>query len=202
MIYTFLSGIDAIFIINKLFLFHTTAYFLTYVISIVGWIFLGKNKSLLKSCLGFIFLPVFPLFNTLYFFGSDMSHFHIENFLKFGGLYFTIFVVSLVFILLKTKDNNLNKSGKQIFFIVLSGLMIFTHSCIELITNFENYLNPEFFCFSIILIVFYYLRVLIDRLYNGDVVKSKKLNIISNILFLIYIVIYDFTCFGMAAASV
>ena len=131
-----------------------------------------------------------------------MSHFHIENFLKFGGLYFTIFVVSLVFILLKTKDNNLNKSGKQIFFIVLSGLMIFTHSCIELITNFENYLNPEFFCFSIILIVFYYLRVLIDRLYNGDVVKSKKLNIISNILFWVYIVIYDFTCFGMAAASV
>ena len=44
MIYTFLSGIDAIFRINKLFLFHTTAYFLTYVISIVGWIFLRKNK--------------------------------------------------------------------------------------------------------------------------------------------------------------
>ena len=68
MIYTSLYGIDVIFRINKLFLFHTTAYFLTYVISIVGWIFLRKNKSLLKSCLGFIFLPVFPLFNTLYSF--------------------------------------------------------------------------------------------------------------------------------------
>ena len=202
MIYTFLYGIDVIFRINKLFLFHTTAYFLTYVISIVGWIFLRKNKSLLKSCLGFIFLPVFPLFNTLYSFGSDMRYFHIENFLKFGGLYFLIFVVSLVFILLKTKDNNLNKSGKQIFFIVLSGLMIFTHSCIELITNFENYLNPVVFCFSIILIVFYYLKVLIVRFYNGDVVKSKKLNIISNILFWVYILIYDFAFFGMAAASV
>ena len=41
--------------------------------------------------------------------------------------------------------------------------MIFTHSCIELITNFENYLNPVFFCFSIILIVFYYLKVLIEQ---------------------------------------
>ena len=131
-----------------------------------------------------------------------MSYFHIENFLKFGGLYFLIFVVSLVFILLKTKDNNLNKSGKQIFFIVLSGLMIFTHSCIELITNFENYLNPVVFCFSIILIVFYYLKVLIVRFYNGDVVKSKQLNIISNILFWVYILIYDFAFFGMAAASV
>jgi len=115
MIYTFLYGIDVIFRIHKLFLFHTTAYFLTYVISIVDLIFLRKNKSLLKTCLGFIFLPVFPLFNTLYYFGSDMSHFHIENFLKFSSLYFSIFVVSLVFILLKTKDNNLNKSGKQFF---------------------------------------------------------------------------------------
>lgn len=202
MIYTSLYGIDVIFRINKLFLFHTTAYFLTYVISIVGWIFLRKNKSLLKSCLGFIFLPVFPLFNTLYSFGSDMSYFHIENFLKFGGLYFSIFAVSLVFILLKTKENNLNKSRKQFFFILLSGLMIFTHSCIELITNFENYLNPKFFYFSIILIVFYYLKVLIVRFYNGDVVKSKKLNIISNILFWVYILIYDFAFFGMAAASV
>ena len=41
--------------------------------------------------------------------------------------------------------------------------MIFTHSCIELITNFENYLNPVFFCFSIILIVFYYLKVVIKQ---------------------------------------
>jgi len=39
MIYTFLYGIDVIFRIHKLFLFHTIAYFLTYVISIVGLIF-------------------------------------------------------------------------------------------------------------------------------------------------------------------
>ena len=121
MIYTFLCGIDAIFRINKSFLFHTIVFFLTFVISILGWIFLRKNKSLLKTCLGFIFLPAFPLFNTLYFYGMDLRRFHIEYFLIYGGVYFIVFVVSLAFILLKTK----NKSAMQFVFIALSGLMIF-----------------------------------------------------------------------------
>ena len=35
-----------------------------------------------------------------------------------------------------------------------------------------------------------------------EMLKDKKLNIISNILFWVYILIYDFTFLGMAAASV
>lgn len=202
MIYTFLYGIDAIFRINKHFVFHTTVYFFTFIISILGWIFLRKNKSLLKSCLGFIFLPAFPLFNTLYNFESDLHHFHIKNFIIFGCIFFIVFIASLTFIVLKTKNNNVNKSVTQFVFIVLSGLMIFSHSCIELIPNFENYLNAPFFYFSIILIIYYYLRILIIRLYNSNNVISQKLNTISNIIFWVYIVIYDFACFGMAAASI
>lgn len=198
MIYTFLYGIDAIFRINKSFLFHTIAFFLTFVISIFGWIFLRKNKSLLKTCLGFIFLPAFPLFNTLYFYGMDLRRFHIEHFLIYGGVYFIVFVVSLAFILLKTK----NKSAMQFVFIALSGLMIFSHSCIELITNFERILNWEFFFLSIMLIAFYYLTVVRISFYYDNIEKSKKLSSISNIIFWIYIILYDFICFALAASSV
>ena len=198
MIYTFLYGIDAIFRINKSFLFHTIVFFLTFVISILGWIFLRKNKSLLKTCLGFIFLPAFPLFNTLYFYGMDLRRFHIEYFLIYGGVYFIVFVVSLAFILLKTK----NKSAMQFVFIALSGLMIFSHSCIELITNFERILNWEFFFLSIMLIAFYYLTVVRISFYYDNIEKSKKLSSISNIIFWIYIILYDFICFALAASSV
>lgn len=198
MIYTFLYGIDAIFRINKSFLFHTIVFFLTFVISIFGWIFLRKNKSLLKTCLGFIFLPAFPLFNTLYFYGMDLRRFHIEHFLIYGGVYFIVFVVSLAFILLKTK----NKSAMQFVFIALSGLMIFSHSCIELITNFERILNWEFFFLSIMLIAFYYLTVVRISFYYDNIEKSKKLSSISNIIFWIYIILYDFICFALAASSV
>ncbi len=198
MIYTFLYGIDAIFRINKSFLFHTIAFFLTFVISIFGWIFLRKNKSLLKTCLGFIFLPAFPLFNTLYFYGVDLRRFHIENFLIFGGVYFIVLVVTLVFILLRTK----NKSAMQFVFIALSGLMIFSHSCIELITNFERILNWEFFFLSIMLIAYYYLTVVRISFYYDNIEKSKKLSSISNIIFWIYIILYDFICFALAASSV
>lgn len=198
MIYTFLYGIDAIFRINKSFLFHTIVFFLTFVISIFGWIFLRKNKSLLKTCLGFIFLPAFPLFNTLYFYGMDLRRFHIEYFLIYGGVYFIVFVVSLAFILLKTK----NKSAMQFVFIALSGLMIFSHSCIELITNFERILNWEFFFLSIMLIAFYYLTVVRISFYYDNIEKSKKLSSISNIIFWIYIILYDFICFALAASSV
>lgn len=198
MIYTFLCGIDAIFRINKSFLFHTIVFFLTFVISILGWIFLRKNKSLLKTCLGFIFLPAFPLFNTLYFYGMDLRRFHIEYFLIYGGVYFIVFVVSLAFILLKTK----NKSAMQFVFIALSGLMIFSHSCIELITNFERILNWEFFFLSIMLIAFYYLTVVRISFYYDNIEKSKKLSSISNIIFWIYIILYDFICFALAASSV
>ncbi|MBO7613524.1 MAG: hypothetical protein J6S81_06905 [Treponema sp.] len=99
MIYTFLFGIDAVFRISKFLLFHTVGYFLTYLLSILGWIFLRKNKSLLKTCLGFVFLPAFPLFNTLFSFGSELSRFHVENFLKFGGIYFIVLFVSLALLL-------------------------------------------------------------------------------------------------------
>lgn len=202
MIYTFLFGIDAVFRINKVFLFHTAAYFFAYIISVLGWIFLRKNKSLLKTCLGFVFLPVLPLFNTLYSFGSELCRFHIENFLKFGGIYFAVLLVSLAVILLMTKNKKLDKGGIQFVFIVLSGLMISIHSCIELIPNFENFGNWEFFYLSIILIVFYYLTVVKVRVYYDNVKKSKVLNLVLGILFWSYMILYDFTCFALAAGSV
>ena len=202
MIYTFLYGIDAIFRINKSLIFHTSFYFCSFIISIIGWYLLKSNKSLGKRCLGFIFVPAFPLFNTLFCFGSYLKEFHTRNFIIFGGLYFIIFVASLLYIIIKTNNNDWNKNWKQTIFIVLSGIMILTHCCIELITNFENFLNPTFFIFSIILIIYYYLRILIIRIYNCDPIKSKKLNLTSNILFWVYIVLYDFACFGIAAASV
>lgn len=202
MIYTFLIGIDAVFRISKFLLFHTVGYFLTYLLSILGWIFLRKNKSLLKTCLGFVFLPALPLFNTLYWFGSELRRFHIENFLKFGGIYFVVLLVSLTVILLMTKNKKLNKGGIQFVFIVLSGLMISIHSCIEFITNFENFRNWEFFYLSIILIVFYYLTVVKVRFYYDNVKKSKVLNLVLGILFWSYMILYDFTCFALAAGSV
>ena len=104
--------------------------------------------------------------------------------------------------MIKTKKNYLNKSLTQSIAMIISGLMIFTHSYIELVKNFVYLPDYAFFIYSIILIVFYYLRVLIVRFYNSDVVKAKKLNLISNFLFWIYIFLYDFSCFGMAAASV
>ena len=161
-------------------------------------VFHRVNKSLLKTCLGFIFLPAFPLFNTLYFYGMDLRRFHIEYFLIYGGVYFIVFVVSLAFILLKTK----NKSAMQFVFIALSGLMIFSHSCIELITNFERILNWEFFFLSIMLIAYYYLTVVRISFYYDNIEKSKKLSSISNIIFWIYIILYDFICFALAASSV
>jgi hypothetical protein len=206
MIYTFLFGIDAVFRISKFLLFHKFGYFLTYLLTILGWIFLRKNKSLLKTCLGFVFLPALPLFNTLYSFGSELRRFHIENFFKFGGIYFAVLLVSLTVILLMTKNKKLNKGGIQFVFIVLSGLMISIHSCIELITNFENYKNWEFFYLSILLIVFYYLTFIKTRIFYDEIKKSKVwnfiINFITSILFWVYIILYDFICFAFAAGSV
>lgn len=206
MIYTFLFGIDAVFRISKFLLFHTVGYFLTYLLSILGWIFLRKNKSLLKTCLGFVFLPAFPLFNTLFSFGAELSRFHVENFLKFGGIYFIVLFVSLALLLLVTKNKKINNGRMQFVFIALSGLMIFTHSCIELITNFENYKNWEFFYLSILLIVFYYLTVIKTRIFYDEIKKSKVwnfiINFITSILFWVYIILYDFICFAFAAGSV
>ena len=90
----------------------------------------------------------------------------------------------------------------QFVFIALSGLMIFSHSCIELITNFERILNWEFFFLSIMLIAYYYLTVVRISFYYDNIEKSKKLSSISNIIFWIYIILYDFICFALAASSV
>ncbi len=200
MIYTFLYGIDAIFRINKNFWFHTTAYFLSCIITIIGWNFLRNSKTLAKSCLGFIFIPAFPLFNTLYSFGPYLEKFHINFFLIFGGLYFTVLAGSLVFIAAKTKGNCAKKKGIQMLFIILSGIMIFLHCCIETISIFENF-AVGLTIFSILLVAYYYLKVIIIRI-NKDDKKSRKLNSISNVMFWIYIFLYDFACFGMAAGSV
>ena len=202
MIYTFLFGIWATFNITKSFLFETTAYFFTFIISILGWSFLGKNKSLLKSYLGFIFLPAFPLFNTLYSFASYYRRVHIEKFIKFGCIYLTVLVISLVIIIFISRKKDFNKDGIQFIFIVLSGLMISIHSCIELITNFENIKNWEFFYLSIILIIVYYLLVIKIRFCFGNIKKSNVLYLISSILFWIYIIFYDFISFAHAAGGV
>lgn len=202
MVYTFLYGIDAIFRINKSFAFHTAAYFITFIISIIGWFLLNGNKSIFKNCLGFIFIPAFSLFNTLCSFGSYLNEFHKRYFLIFGSIYFTVFAASLVFIWIKARNKKNNKIGTQIIFIVISGLMFFTGNCILLIANFEQFFFPEIFCISLLPIVFYYLKILIIMIYNEDIIKLKKLNSISNILFWFYLVVYDLACFTMAASSV
>jgi hypothetical protein len=202
MIYTFLFGIDAIFRINTTLWIDTTLYFLTFVISILGWFLLKKNTSVINNCLGFIFVPSFSLFVTINSYGSFLNYFHKENFLIFGGLYLFVLVGSMIFITIKTKDNCRRNSVIQMVFIILSGLMIFTHSCIELISNFENFVGTGFVYLSILIIAYFYLKVLIVRINKDGNFKFERLNLISNILFWIHIVLIDFACFGMAAASV
>ena len=202
MIYTLLFGIDSIFRINTNFWIETTFYFLTFVISIIGWFFLKKNTSVIKNCLGFIFVPSFSLFVTINSYGSFLRDFRKENFLIFGCLYLFVLIGSIIFIGIKTKGNCGRKSGIQMIFIILSGLVIFTHSCIELISNFENFFGTGFVYPSILIIIYFYLKVLIVRINNDGNYKLERLNLISNILFWIHIVLIDFACFAMAASSV
>ncbi len=201
MIFTFFYGIDAIFRINKSIAFDTITYFMTFIISIVGWFLLKGNKSVVKNCLGFIFIPAFSLFNTLYPFGSYLRKFHKKYFLIFGSIYFIIFVASLVSMWIKAKKRKNSKIGIQFVFIVISGLMFFISNCILLIASFEQ-LFFGIFCFSLLLIVFYYLKSLSVMIYNEDIIKFGKLNKISNALFWIYLIVYDLACFTMAASSV
>ena len=163
---------------------------------------LNGNKSVVKNCLGFIFVPAFSLFTTLYPFGSYLREFHKKNFLIFGGIYFIIFTASLVSIWIKAKQRKNNKIGIQFVFIIISGLMFFISNCILLTANFEQFFFPEIFCFSLLLIVFYYLRILSVMIYNEDIIKFGKLNKISNAIFWIYMIVYDLACFTMAASSV
>lgn len=199
MIYTFLYGIDSIFRISESFLLETILYFLSFIVSIIGWKFINKNKSLLTSCLGFIFVPVFPLFMTLLDFLSCMNELHIKYFIIFGAIYIFILAGSLIFIGITTKRSG-KKNIKQIFFIILSGIMFFFNNYIEVIFVFENI--GSFAVLSVFPIVYYYLRVIIVWINNADAEKSKTLYSISNVIFWSYMCIYDLLNFALAAGSV
>ena len=202
MIYTFLFGIDSIFRINSSFACFTALYFFTCVASIAGLILLRKNKSLLKNCLGFILVPAFPLNITLLNFGSELGRFSLRNYLICGSLCLFILLAGLIFIVIKTKNDCTERNRKSFFFIVLSGLMFFTSICIELISIFENFYNGGLIFFSLLFVVYYFLKVLVVRNNSNGVEKFSKINIIANVLFWVYIVMYDFSCFAMAAGSV
>lgn len=202
MIYTFLYGIDSIFRINSSFAYFTAFYFFTCLASIAGLILLRKNKSLLKNCMGFILVPAFPLNVTLWNFESELGRFSLRNYLICGSLCLFILASGLIFIVIKTKNDCAESNRKSFFFIVLSGLMFFAYICVELISIFENFYNGGLIFFSLLPIVYYFLKVLVVRSNSNGVEKFSKTNITANVLFWVYIIIYDLSCFAMSAGSV
>lgn len=200
MIFTFLYGIDSIFRINNSLVFFNIAYFLSWVISLVGWILVKDGKSLKKNSLGFVFFPMFPFAITLLCYGAELHEFDVQRMLILGGIYLLILICSLICIEIKKKKAGCKKNGLIMFPIAISGLMLFTHSCIDLISIFENFLNV-FVWLSILEIVFFYLKVFLAS-FDFEEEKHKRINLISNIIFWIYFSIYDLASFTMAASSV